>query len=68
MQRKKKHKKRRDFIQIMLFLCLLFLYTYYESKRKETAAEANQTIQYAYPEWEVPLANIPPSDHIQVRP
>ncbi|MDE6451082.1 MAG: hypothetical protein K2L23_02100 [Odoribacter sp.] len=52
----------------MLFLCLLFLYTYYESKRKETAAEANQTIQYAYPEWEVPLANIPPSDHIQVRP
>lgn len=35
MQQERKKQKRKDFIQITLLIGLLFLYSYYETKRKE---------------------------------
>lgn len=55
-------------MQVTLLLCLLFLYAYYESKRKETAPEPSLTIQNALPEWIIPLANVPQPGNIEGRP
>ena len=35
MQKERKTKRRKDFIQVTLLISLLFLYSYYETKRKE---------------------------------
>jgi len=37
MQEKRKEKRRKDLIQVILLIALLFSYAHYETKRKEEA-------------------------------